>query len=279
MQGLLRLAGWGVATSAALLFAVIAANSNSGRERLSDAFAGINGTRAAEAAKAEAFQATQLARLAATESDTRRLVEIVRSLAGDREKLLVRLASIERGLEDVTGSIQKQATATPPASAAAKEPPAKTAALPPQNAPAGEPAAALPPEPPNRAANAPTAGNIPDLEAIQGRPAAGVDIGGAKDFDGLRVLWSTITANHAGLFEGLHPIVAVRENSKARSAELRLVAGPLTDVENANRICTTLATAKRYCRLAPFEGQPLALHGEPPRRPAAKARPALKAAP
>ena len=95
---------------------------------------------------------------------------------------------------------------------------------------------------------------MPDLEAIQGRPAAGVDVGGAKDFDGLRTLWNAITASHYGLFEGLHPIVAVRENSKSRAAELRLVAGPLTDVEIASRICATLAAAKRYCRLVTVRG-------------------------
>src|SRR5262245_26914264 len=114
MHGLLRLAGWGVAATAALLFAVIAANSAGGRDRLSVAFAGINGTRAAEAAKAEALQAAQLARLAANEGDTRRLIEMVRSLAGDRERLLTRLSALERSLDDVTGSIQKQAAVTPP---------------------------------------------------------------------------------------------------------------------------------------------------------------------
>lgn len=279
MQGLLRLAGWGVAATAALLLAVMAANSTNGRERLSEVFAGVNGTRAAEAAKAEAMQAAQLARLAANESDTRRLTEIVRSLAGDREKLLTRLAMIERGLDDVTGTIRKQAVATPPAAppppaAAPAEPPSKTAAVPSQTVAAVEPAAS---PPPNRPANVPSAGSVPELEAIEARPAAGVDIGGARDFDGLRALWSTVVSNHYGLFDGLQPIVAVRENSKSRTAELRLVAGPLTDVESASRICTTLAAAKRYCRLVSFEGQPLAMQGTAPaRQPAAKARPAVR---
>ena len=113
---------------------------------------------------------------------------------------------------------------------------------------------------------------MPELEAIQPR-AAGVDVGGATSFDGLRKLWDTITATHYDLFEGMHPIVAVRENSKSRGADLRLIAGPITDVETANRICTTLAAAKRYCRLVNFEGQQLALTApEQNRRPAAKTR-------
>jgi len=88
-------------------------------------------------------------------------------------------------------------------------------------------------------------------------------------------------SSYHDLFEGLHPIVTVRENSKSRTTDLRLIAGPLTDVESASRICTTLATAKRYCRLVTFEGQPLALDvSEPPRRPAtAAAAPAPKARP
>jgi hypothetical protein len=283
MQGLLRFAGWGAAATAALLLVVITANSSTGRDRLSVALAGVNGTREAEAAKAHAAQAAQIARLAANESDTRRLVEIVRSLAGDRERLMARVNVLERSLEDVTGSIKKQAAMTPPAApaapavtqppAAAAEPPPKTAAAPPQTIPA-EPApasapAAPPPAPPKQVASLPPASSMPELEAIQPR-AAGVDVGGATSFDGLRTLWNTITATHSDLFEGLHPIVSVRENSKSRAADLRLIAGPLTDVETANHICTTLAAAKRYCRLVNFEGQPLAL--TPNRRPAAKTR-------
>jgi hypothetical protein len=283
----MRLAGWGVAASAALLFAVVAANSGSGRERLSSAFAGVNGTQAAEAARAEAMQAAQLARLAANEGDTRRLTEIVRSLAGDRERLLARLASIERGLEDVTGSVHKQAAtqkqaattsspAAPPSPPAAAEPPPKMAAVPPQTVAPNEPAP--PAAEPNRPANAQPPAAMPELEAIPGRPAAGVDIGGAKDFDGLRTLWNTVSNNYADLFEGLHPIVAVRENNKSRGAELRLVAGPITDVDSASRICTTLAAAKRFCRLVTFEGQALALNGsDTPRRPAGKGRPLVRA--
>jgi hypothetical protein len=286
MQGLLRLAGWGAAATASLLLVVITANSSTGRDRLSVAFAGVNGTREAEAAHAQAAQAAQIARLAANENDTRRLVEIVRSLAGDRERLMARVNVLERSLEDVTGSIQKQAATTPPVTPQAApattqpppavEPPPQMAAAPPQTVPAvSAPASAPavpPPAPPKQVASLPPAGSMPELEAIQPR-AAGVDIGGATSFDGLRTLWSTITATHYDLFEGLHPIVAVRENSKSRAADLRLIAGPLTDIETANSICTTLAAAKRYCRLVTFEGQPLALMvPSQNRRPAAKTR-------
>jgi hypothetical protein len=287
MQGWFRLATWGAAAAAALVLVAVAANSSGGQQRMSTTFVGANAERAAEAAKAEAAQAAltaQLARIAATEADTRRLVEMVRSLATDRERLMARVAALERSLEDVTGSIQKQAAVAPPPAAAPTGPPPATAAAP-QTIPAAEPAAsagAPTPAPPTRVANIAPPGSPPELEAIETRPAAGVDVGTARDFDGLRTLWNTLSSTHADLFEGLHPIVSVRENSKSRAAELRLVAGPLTDVESASRICTTLAAAKRYCRLVAFEGQPLALNTAAPRRQGAavaKPRPVVRPAP
>ncbi|MPZ38745.1 MAG: hypothetical protein GEU95_11880 [Rhizobiales bacterium] len=126
--------------------------------------------------------------------------------------------------------------------------------------------------------NAP--GHLSALKAIdEVRPAAGVDIGGAANFDGLRTLWSSVRSAHPGLFDGLHPIVTVHESGKSRSADLRLVAGPLTDVESASRICATLAAAKRPCRLVAFEGQALALKVSPRRPAAPKSRPAVRTAP
>ena len=274
MQGLLRLAGWGVAATAALLLVVIAANSSSGRERLSAAFAGVNGTRAAEAAKAEAAQAAQLARMAANEDDTRRLIEIVRSLAADRERLMTRLTVLERNLEDVTGCDSEAGSCTPPAAQrrrraaprAAAEDSGRSTADGSASRASGGPA---PPEPPTRVASItpagrqhPRTGNDPGTAGSRRRPRRC-----AQNFDGLRTLWTSIRHRQYGLFEGLHPIVAVRENSKSRTAELRLVAGPLTDVDIACRICTTLAAAKRYCRLTRVRGPAAGVERAPPRRP------------
>jgi hypothetical protein len=270
MRGLLRLAGWGGLAMAAVLLAVIAANSG----RRPHWFTDPQANRAEEAAKVKvaAVQAAQLKRLAVTEEETRRLVEMVRVLNGDRERLLTRVSTLERKLEDVTGSIERQAKAAPAVPPPATPPPEslpKIAAVPPPAAQA-EPRVTAPPSVPSRPASNSTPGPSNELDAQQPRPAAGVDIGGATNFDGLRTLWNAVTTAHAGLFEGLHPIVTVRENNKSRAADLRLIAGPLTDLESATRICTALAAAKHYCRLVTFEGHPLALVApEPPARPAA----------
>lgn len=284
MRGLLRLAIWGTAASAAVLAVVVTAGSSEGQHRLAVAWSEMTGTRTAEQTQAEAAQAAQLARLAATENETRRLTEIVRSLTGDRERLVARVAVLERNLDDVTGSLQKQAAATPPPVAQPQMAPPPAAvpesvpsksetAVPaaPASAPAPATSPAPPPSaPPHRVANLPPpSDNLPELEAIEARPVAGIDLGSAPNFDGLRTLWSTLKSSYPSLLEGLDPLVIVRENSKSRAADLRLVAGPVANVETANRICSALAVAKRPCRMVAFEGQPLALNV--PRRPAATA--------
>ena len=115
-------------------------------------------------------------------------------------------------------------------------------------------------------------------EAGDPPPAFGVDIGGAASFDGLRALWNSTRKTHAALLEGLHPVVIVRENTRTRAAELRLIVGPLPDPESAAQFCATLAAAKRSCQPATFEGPELSLAApDPPRRPAAA--PERKAAP
>ena len=45
------------------------------------------------------------------------------------------------------------------------------------------------------------------------------------------------------------------ENGRAKNAELRLVVGPLPDVEAAARLCANLSAIRRYCQPVAFEGQ------------------------
>jgi len=97
----------------------------------------------------------------------------------------------------------------------------------------------------------------PDLDAI-----SQIDIGGAANFEGLRTLWAATKANNGAQLDGLHPAIAVRENSRVKNAELRLIVGPLADVEAAVRLCATLSGPRRYCQPVAFEGQRLADAGE-----------------
>jgi hypothetical protein len=73
-------------------------------------------------------------------------------------------------------------------------------------------------------------------------------------------------------------VVAVRENSRTKNAELRLVVGPLANVETAARLCASLSAARRYCQPVAFEGQRLAEPDAAPERRAAPAAPKPKVA-
>ena len=63
---------------------------------------------------------------------------------------------------------------------------------------------------------------------------------------------------HGTLFDGLRPVISVRDG-KPGGAELRLVAGPLSNASAAAKICASLAASGWTCRPAVFDGQRLAI--------------------
>jgi hypothetical protein len=228
----------------------------------------------------------------------------VQGLHTARDELLARIASLERTLDDVTGSIARQsaAAAAPTMATAISAPAAPDQAsaepLPHAPAPAAAPAAVPPASLPAdgtavqaAALQAASEGGDAALSAtgvvagtpvVEGsaeaevmtaetKPVFGLDLGSATSFDGLRGLWKSTLAVHPTVVEGLHPLVVARENARTRKVELRLIAGPLPDAEAANDLCSVLAAARRHCQLVPFEGQQLVL-ASPPARPAAAQR-------
>jgi len=74
-----------------------------------------------------------------------------------------------------------------------------------------QPTAARPPAEPQtaRVADAPAV-KAAEAEATAAATEFGVDVGGAVNFDGLRVLWNSTRNANAALFEGLHPVVAAQ---------------------------------------------------------------------
>jgi hypothetical protein len=114
------------------------------------------------------------------------------------------------------------------------------------------------PDASNRVASAVRTGAPPEppLAAAAG---LGVDVGGAANYEGLRALWHATRNADPAMLEDLYPVVTVRENGKTHGVELRLVVGPIADVDTASRLCTTLSAAKHYCQPVSFEGQRLSL--------------------
>jgi hypothetical protein len=270
MKALLRLATWGVAATAALLIAVLTATSDIGTKRLAGTIAKGDAPADAPPVIVAAPDPVQVARLAETENETRRLSEAVRTLTSDRERLLERIALLERGLDDVTGSIQRQAQLlqAQPSQAAQAQPAGAAPATASAQIGNGTPETTGTVSPPQDAeAEAPKPDSTP-------QPEIGIDIGSASNFDGLRTLWRSTRKSHGELIEGLQPVVVVRENPRTRNAELRLVAGPLPDIEAAEQLCTALAATRRHCQPATFEGQQLTLSvPSPARRPSTERKP------
>jgi hypothetical protein len=109
LRALLRLATWGCAAAAALMLAVLSATVGPKHQ-----------TFASQTAAPQVPAATVQLTTRQTEPDkaTRQLSETISGLTADRDRLAARIATIERNLEDVTGSIKQQA-AFPPASSPA----------------------------------------------------------------------------------------------------------------------------------------------------------------
>jgi hypothetical protein len=131
-----RLGSWGAVSVGALAIALFASQSASEFRRLHVA---------TDDAGRQSLQIERLAR--ESQSETRRLAAEIETLLRDRDRLQTRVATLEQGLDSVTGSIERQSIASlPPAHAPSDPPPIAapvTASAAPE-APAGETATPLP---------------------------------------------------------------------------------------------------------------------------------------
>ena len=251
---LARLGVWIGLATVAVLTAMLTARTETGVRRIATLLAPAQ----PEPARSAKGPAPQLANRFDQEAEQRRLSEAIRALAADRDRLLARVNTLERNLDDVTGSI---AAPTPKVSST------PLPSIPPSSA--GAPAAATPgaaalnpAAPPNQtrvaaghlATSSPTA-----AESVATKTEFGVDLGGNATIDGLRTMWSNLKATQPAMLEGLRPVIAIREGQRPGSMELRLVAGPLANASIAARLCAALAAAGQACQPAVFDGQKLAL--------------------
>jgi len=287
-RALWRLCGWGGSAALALTALAMATQTERGSQRLRHAFAPEN----------------QLARIVVTadvtprapekDAETQRLEAQMRMLAADRDQLTARLASLERNLEDVTGSIKQQAAQEAAAPAAKSPPPPAPNALsttlqadsttpapslpaasstPPVVAPLAmlartDSAAAWPGTPPAQPAiTAPEAVPLPPTRVAVASPSAhaagsprkpefGIDLGGAPTMDLLNASWVAVKANFGPLLTGLHPVAAL--NRRPGATEYRLLVGPLPNAAAATELCGRFAAARVTCRPAKFDGERIA---------------------
>jgi hypothetical protein len=268
-----RLFAWGSAATIALVAAALTSQTDVGSRRLQFALAHFS-----EPARAVAQIPP---RTAENEREIRRLAAEVRTLAADRERLTARLASLERNLDGVTGSIKQQAV---PAAAVPENPPSpNTPAAAPATDLRAPPPALMPPPPAalSETASAPAAPSPPQ-PSVTGlvplpparvataspreaepaplpptKPEFGIDLGGASSIEALRVQWTALKANYGPLLTGLHPLIAERRRQPG-GTDYRLLAGPLPTIGVAAQLCTRFAPARTGCRPAKFVGVTLA---------------------
>lgn len=235
---LVRVFGWGSAAAIALATVALATQTESGASRLQLAFA------------PEVQPAPVLAEVVPPkvekDADTRALAEAraleaqLRALAADRDRLALRVASLERSLDDVTGSIKRQT---------AQQVTAPAVAPPMPSTPPTTQQAALPP-------NEPAAAETPR------KPEIGIDIGGAPNLEVLNLRWAAVKANFGPLLGGLYPLAARvhRQGANPTAGELRLLVGPLPNMTAATQLCARFAAARVTCRPAKFDGERIAQH-------------------
>ena len=244
---------WAGLAALAVGSVVWAAQTQTGTERLAQVFDRHN-TVASVAPRA--VTTVSIVRPSDAELEQRRLAETVRALAADRDRLAARLETLERNVE-VTGSVGTAPTRTDSAPVGLA-PPLITGWLPGAlPSAAGTPLAPVIPAPAQAGGLPALAATEQGAESTATRTEFAVDIGGDPSLEGLRALWASLKAGHAALFEGLRPLVAIREGGKG--VELRLVVGPLANAVAAARLCATLSVAGQTCQPTIFDGQRLAL--------------------
>jgi len=250
---LLWLCGWGVATAVALSALAITSQTQRATDRLRSIFAVSEPSAVAQMPP----------RVSQLELETQMLLEQVRALNADRDRLAGRIALLEGSVDDMTGTIKRQAAATAAAIAARTVPstvqpntappaPNATAAVAAPEAKTDPVITASVPLPPGRASAA---------QASAGPEAAGtnefgLDLGGASTIDGVQQRWTTVKANFGPLLSNLHPLAAP-ERRQGKTG-YRLVVGPLPNSPAATGLCAHFNAAHTPCRAVKFEGEQIA---------------------
>lgn len=126
-----------------------------------------------------------------------------------------------------------------------------------QPAPPPQPAPAAPKGPPTQVAQImPSTANAA-ADSGTTKTEFGVDLGGEMSIDGLRARWANIKGSNGAMFDGLRPLVSVREGVKPGTVELRLIAGPMPNAGDAAKVCAGLQTKGIACKATEFDGQRL----------------------
>jgi hypothetical protein len=253
-QGLWRQAGWGLAATAALSLAVLSGRDDTAPQWLAGMLWSLHG----QAAAMHSFDA---------EGAARQLAQALRSLADDRDRLATRLNAVEREMRDTNGAIKQQIEAAKSdAIKTAKQAPPWPDSAPPVPMTLADVAVMvkrISPAPASAADSAAsaaaTAEQAPaDATGSLGQ-AYGVDLGTASTIKTLNQRWAALRTAHPQLFEGVQPVVSVKQNARTGRTELHLIVGPYANAETATQFCDYVVPFHVNCQPAMFDGSRLAL--------------------
>ena len=195
----------------------------------------------------------------------------VRALITERDRLSGRIGLLESSIDDMSGTIKKQAAATAAVLAAKETSPTAspkpqavtqpaasadkdtTASIPPNPSPKADPATPAIPMPPARIANASA---VENEQTAPKQTEFGLDLGSGATIDGVRLRWITVKANFGPLLSGLRPL-ATRDH-RAGVTGYRLIVGPLPNSAAATGLCAHFVAARTPCRAVKFEGEQIA---------------------
>ena len=220
MHGLWRLVVWGSTAATVLLIAVLSSRGVVGSQRAAVAASTLGGGTVAIVQPVQAPPPAVVRAIDDQAAETKKLADAVRDLTADNDELKSRLAVVEHSVDDVTGSIARQAQSTAP-----------------------------PPWP-----DGPPVPSTPAAIAAVLAPALplpmeyGVDIGSAVSIQALRARWAGIRSAHPQLFDGLAPTISLSELPPSNRPELRLVVGPLVSADAATKLCSTLERFRLSCQ-------------------------------
>lgn len=266
---LLRTGAWGLGAALAVATLLVVARGPAASQRIERTLSGIDEKPTPRLVIADAAQGR--------ERSINALQAKIDDLTKDRDRLAGRIAALERNLGDMTGSIAQ--SRHPISTAEAKPAPVVTAAVEPEppgpaapSVPALLPSGpivldplATPPvglasilpatqprqetkgEPEHAAPEqvAALAPSEPPKRPPHPHPEFGIEIATAPNMEQLRQRWASAKANFGPLLVGLSP-VAVRDRHPGSTA-VRLVAGPVSSVIAARKLCAQFATLNGNC--------------------------------
>jgi hypothetical protein len=94
---------------------------------------------------------------------------------------------------------------------------------------------------------------------VPGKVEFGVDLGPALTVARLRARWSKLVGERPDLVKGMRPLISVRDTGNGKPVEVRLLVGPITNVDGATAFCQALVSTQYLCRPSVFDGQRLAM--------------------